>query len=117
MTPWSSEKFFNTPDFDTNTSVFTPTGGLVNDGEGDRKSANVLKYSGNSLSIKWGERGLEQHSEVSLYDINGRRIPVSDYSYQNGVLHLGLGTSLRTGIYFMRILSMSGQEQFRFSIL
>ncbi len=117
MTPWSSEKFFNTPDFDTNTSVFTPTGGLVNDGEGDGKSANVLKYSGNSLSIKWGERGLEQHSEVSLYDINGRRIPVSDYSYQNGVLHLGLGTSLRTGIYFMRILSMSGQEQFRFSIL
>lgn len=110
MSPWSVEKFFNTPDFDRGTGIYTPIGGIPG-GEDDRKPlVESLKVLDDHLQIFLSASDMEMDWSVQLTDIGGRVIRtdrMSSDGYQIKVPGLSV---LRTGHYLLRISSEIGVE-------
>jgi hypothetical protein len=109
ISPWSEEKFFNTPDFDPETGIYSPTGGLV-DGSTDGKSLdnnNDLSIypnpnDGQSFTLQVSNE-LSGQGNLDVLDMRGRIIHSEVVNIKNGQLRdeVRFESVLRTGIYYL----------------
>lgn len=109
ISPWSEVRFFNTPDFDPETGIYTPPGDIV-DGSADAKSGagqdHLTIYpnpnDGESFTIQFGSE-LSGNGVLDVMDMRGRIIHSELVTVKNGQLSnvIRFDSALRTGIYHL----------------
>jgi hypothetical protein len=114
ISPWSDVRFFNTPDFNPETGIYTPIGGLVDDGKLLHEDNEVILYpnpsSGASINLQF-RSGLSGQGTMDVVDMGGRMISSQNFIIKNGQLgdEIRFDSALRSGIYFL-ILNIEGKN-------
>ncbi|NNC83401.1 MAG: hypothetical protein HKN79_07475 [Flavobacteriales bacterium] len=101
MSPWSVEKFFNTPDFDPLTNTYDPLGGLVSsDDATDMKGMEAVSMELGSFEI---DLSLSPEDRLMLFSLDGKVIPTQTVRSSKDRIRLSLSTDVRAGVYLLQV--------------
>lgn len=109
ITPWSEEKFFNTPDFDPSTGIYTPPGMADNndqDKSNDDLSEKVEIYPNPTDGILNLKLAKTADVQYRLIDLSGRTIAEEQVLFsKESSYHLIDIQDLPTGLYMLSVQS------------
>jgi hypothetical protein len=126
ISPWSDVKFFNTPDFDPSTGIYTPTPGAFESGTVDKgleHSGAIEIFPNPSEGLMLNVR-LENFDTISgitnviVRDMTGKVVHQEQLQLDDkkGIFILRFNTELSPGIYILEAFQSELWEYERFIV-
>jgi hypothetical protein len=124
ISPWSEVKFFNTPDFDPSTGIYTPPAGI----EGEFTSTKSVldggdlriypnPSDGRSLNIEFSEASDDPYY-IEIIDIQGKLIFSDRFqTSKSGTMTIDFkNREIEAGLYFLNLIQGSRYDTHRFVV-
>jgi hypothetical protein len=113
ITPWSEEKYFNTPDFDPSTGIYTPIMKQFSDEEAKNLTeASDISFKvypnpteGGMVSLMFSD-DLQESAQIELTDITGKIIHTGMLSQtKTRTIELEMTERLTSGLYLVTVIA------------